>query len=56
MTFTLDHGAGSGKFAVDPDTGRISVAGNLDREEQEVYEFRVTVTDSIHVSEMERKD
>ena len=37
-------------FAVDEETGRLSVLGVLDRETQDAYNLIATVHDGLHVS------
>ena len=45
VSYFLDPVSAFGKFVIDKDTGRISVAGKLDREEKDSYSLAVNAID-----------
>ncbi len=47
ITYLLDRTSSNGKFSVDPDTGKISVAEPLDREEQASYALVIQAFDNF---------
>lgn len=47
ITYLLDRASSNGKFSVDPDSGRISVAEPLDREEQANYALVIQAFDNF---------
>ena len=44
ISYTITSG-GTGKFAIDPTSGLVTVAGSLDREEIDAYTIEITVAD-----------
>ena len=50
VTYSFTENSG-GKFAIDPLSGNVTVAGHLDREEQDEYLLKVSVADGAWASE-----
>ena len=48
ITYFLDRQSSTGLFSIDPDTGQLSVQGNLDREATDTYTLIIQAYDNYH--------